>query len=217
MASWDELVNEQVDNMIVAMKFNIWAKRYDADTVEELDEIWTPEDGLMIPTGYDPLGLIAPNTGNFTREQNWTPLESHGRREPSRRINTQDIDGLEVTAQETSRLVLELFNDMDLSGVEPSASGTVKFKKAQTPMGGLWHIIGVAKDGDGPTAKYVVRQFPRAQVTEMGNREMSQEQEIRYPLTFTAYTDPNLGTSAIDLIGGPGWDPERAGFGPAGV
>ena len=203
-------------NIRRALRFNLYAKKFDHETVDEISQIWTKEDGLVVPADYESVGRTTKGDTSWSREQNWSDVESHGYGEPSRRDNTQDVEGLSFTAQESNRLVLELYRDADLSGITPDADGNLVFKKGSRPAGLRWHVLAIAQDGDGPDAIYIARWMPEAQVTEMSEQPWSEEDAITYPMSMTAYTNASVGSSIVELWGGPGLDHEAMGF-PAPV
>lgn len=212
MASFTELKNGNDANIFKALDFALFAKPYDADNLDEIEQIWTESDGLLVPPDYDSIGYTTKTDTSWTRDQNWVETESHGESEPTRRDNTRDVEGLSFTAQESNAVVLALFKDMHLDGITADADGNIRIKKGTRPAGRHWHILGIAKDGDGPDAIYVARWLPRAQVTEMGEQQWSEENELTYPMTITAKTDRTVGSSMVELWGGPGFDAEARGF-----
>lgn len=212
MASFTELKSGNDANIFKALDFALFVKPYEKIT-DEIESIWSTADGLMVPPDYEPLGYTTKGDTSWSRDQNWSEVESHGESEPTRRDNTRDVEGLSLTAQETNAVVLALYKDMNLDGITPDTDGGIRIKKGSRPAGRHWHVLGVAKDGDGPNAVYVARWLPRAQVTEMGAQNWSEDSELQYPMTLTAKTDPDVGSSMVELYGGPGWDAAARGFG----
>lgn len=212
MVSFNEVKGHDGSNVRKILELALFAKPFSEDGLEEITQIWTESDGLLVPPDYEPIGHTTKGDTSWSREQNWVDTESHGYGEPIRRDNTQDIEGLSFVAQETNRLVLELYRDADLSGITPDADGNIVFKKAARPAGRRWHVLAIGKDGDGPDALYIARWLPEAQVTEMAEQAWTEETELNYSISMTAYTNNTVGTSMVELMGGPGLDHEAMGF-----
>lgn len=212
MATFNEVKGHNSSNIRKILEFALFAKPYDADALDDITQIWTEVDGLMVSADYEPIGHTTKGDTSWTRDQDWQDVESHGYGEPTRRDNAQDVEGLSFTAQETNKLVLELYRDADLSGITPDSDGNLVFKKGSRPAGRRWHVLAIGKDGDGPDAIYMAKWLPNAQVTEMGEMPWSEEDEVRYEISMTAFTDSTVGSSMVDLLGGPGLDHEAMGF-----
>ena len=183
----------------------------DADT--EITQVWTKADGLLIPAGYLPVGLVTKDDGaSWSRDQDAADVTSMGYGEPTRRDITSDVTGLGFTMQESKKTSMELYHGLDLSTVTTDADGNFYFDKASLPAQRHYRVLAVGKDGDGPDAVYVLRWLPDAQVTENGEQAWNDGDEVQYPATFTAYTDEKVGTSLREIWGGPGLDHEAMGF-----
>jgi hypothetical protein len=183
----------------------------DADTA--ITQVYTTAGGLVIPAGYLPVGVVTKDDGaNWTRDQESSDVTSYGYAEPTRRDITSDVTGLAFTMQESKRQSMELFHGLDLSAVTTDADGNFFFDKASRPAQRRYRTIALGKDGDGPDAVYVLRWLPNSQVTENGEQAWSEGDEVKYPATLTAYTDPTFGTSFREIWGGPGLDHTAMGF-----
>ena len=217
MATFNEIKGHNSKNIRKILEMAIYVKRYD-DADEEITSIWDGS-GLVLPVGYESVGLTTKSDGaTWTRDQEVSDVTSHGYSEPTRRDILTDQTGLSFTAQETKRTTLELDKGQDLSNITPDANGNVVIDKASRPQPIYWRVLAIGKDGDGPDAVYVVRWLPRAQVTENGEQTWSEENELTFPATFSAYTDEEVGTSLREIWGGPGLDHEDMGFpAPTGV
>jgi hypothetical protein len=183
----------------------------DADVA--IDKIWTAAGGLNVPTGYLPVGMTTKDDGaSWTRDQSSEDVESYGYGEPTRRDITKDVTGLSFTMQESKKLTMELFHSLDLSAITTDADGNFFFDKASRPAQRKYRVLALGKDGDGPDAIYQARWLPNAQITENGEQAWSEGEEIKYPASFTAYTDSKFGTSFREIWGGPGLDHVAMGF-----
>jgi len=183
----------------------------DADVA--IDKVWTTTGGLNVPAGYKPVGLVTKDDGaSWSRDQNSEDVQSLGYAEPTRRDITSDVTGLSFTMQESKKLSMELFHGLDLSAITTDADGNFYFDKASRPATRKYRVLALGKDGDGPDAIYVARWLPNAQITENGEQAWSEGEEVKYPATFTAYTDDKFGTSLREIWGGPGLDHAAMGF-----
>lgn len=198
-------------NILKALDLAIFVKPYEEGD-EEISQVWTETDGLVVPTGYNNVGWTTDGDTSWSRDQNWVDTQSHGASEPTRRDNTRDMEGLTFVGQETNRTMLELYRDADLSGLTPDADGNLRMVKGKRPAGRRYRTLAIGKDGEGPEAIYLMKWLPDSQVTSMSEQAWGSEQEIRYNVSLTAYTDEVFGTSMVEILGGPGLDHERMGF-----
>lgn len=212
MATFTEAKGHNPANIRKILEMAIFVKPHeDADT--DITQIYVAATGLVIPTGYVAVGMTTKEDGaNWTREQESSDTTSHGYAEPTRRDITSDVSGLGFTMQESKRQAMELYHGLDLSAVTTDSEGNFYFDKASRPAQRDYRVLALGKDGDGPDAVYVARWLPKAQVTENAEQAWSEENELNYPATLTAYTDPVVGTSFREIWGGPGLDHEAMGF-----
>lgn len=204
--SFTEVKGHKGSNIRKILEMAIFAKPVE-DADEEITKLWTSIDGLVIPAGYLPVGMVTKDDGaTWSRDQESADVESFGYAEPVRRDITKDVSGLAFTMQESKRLTMELFHGLDLSAITTDADGNFFFDKASRPVQRKWRVLALGKDGDGPDAIYQGRWLPNAQITENGEQAWSEGDEIKYPASFTAYTDETVGTSFRELWGGPGLD-----------
>lgn len=214
--TFKSLKGHQGANERKVLEAAIFVKPWAADDTE-IKTIWTALGGLIVPTGYKPVGHITKSDGvSWSRDQSSSDVESFGYGEPTRRDITKDVVGLAFTMQESKRTAMELFHGLDLSTVLTDTDGNFYFDKASLPVSRKYRVLAVGKDGDGPNAIYMARWLPNAQITEAGEQTWQDEAELNYPATFTAYTDDVFGTSMREIWGGPGVDHVKMGF-PAKV
>ena len=216
--TFNEVKGHKGSNIRKVLEMAIFVKpEEDSDT--EITQVWTAASGLVVPTGYMPVGLVTKDDGaKWSREQDMAEVESMGYSEPTRRDILKDVSGLSFTMQESKRTSMELFHGLDLSTVTTDADGNFFFDKASRPVSRKWRVLALGKDGDGPDAIYVARWLPRAQVTENGEQAWTEGDEVKYPASFSSYTDEKFGTSFREIWGGPGLDHTGMGFPvPAGA
>ena len=159
-----------------------------------------------LPTGYADIGYVTKDDGySFGNEWEMSEITSHGVSDPTRRDIMSTTTTVAVTAQETKRVVQEMFHAVDLSGVVPAASGEIAFNKPLAPTTRYYRVFFLGRDGIGDGAIYMGMVYPRAMVSETGEQTGSDESEFGYPLTLTATPDSTVGYSVRFLFGGPGW------------
>jgi hypothetical protein len=188
-----------------------------ADSDPEVETLWNGT-GLVVPSGYLPVGMITKDDGiTFGRDQDTSETMAHGEAEPVRRDITSDTASLSFTMIESRRQAMEVYHGQDLSGITTDSSGNFYFDKASRPQHRYYRVLAIAKDGDGLEASYWARWYPRAQVSENAEQAWTEGEEVRYPATLSAYRDVEVGTSMRELWGGPGLDHAAMGFpAPAG-
>jgi hypothetical protein len=141
----------------------------------------------------------------WSRETEMSEVTSHGSTEPTRRDITSDVTGLQMTAQETSKTVLEISHNIDLSGVTPAATtGEIGYNRSIAPVTRYRRLISIGVDGAGADAFYIINILPRAMISEFGESTWSDEDELTYPMTWSATPDPILGYSFRQVLAGPG-------------
>lgn len=197
-------------NIRKILEFAVFVKHHE-DSDEEITKIWKA-DGLVIPAGYQSLGVIKKDGETWTRDQSTSDVTSHGYTEPTRRDITSDVTGLQLTAQESKLQTIELYNGVDLSEMTTDADGNFAWDRPSRPSARDLRVLAVGKDGEGPDAVYLARWLPRAQVTGMGQQSWNEDTEVEYPLTLTAYVDSEFGTSFREIWGGPGLDHTAMGL-----
>lgn len=163
-----------------------------------------------LPLGYRAIGYVTKDDGySWSRDTDMSEVTSHGSVEPTRRDITQDVTGLEMTAQETSRLTLELSNNVDLSAAT-IVGGELSYTRAVSPSTRYWRLVAIGVDSDGPDAFYVINVLPRAMISEYAESTWSDEDELSYGLTWSATVDQDAGYSFRQVLAGPGFA-SRAG------
>ncbi|WXW93149.1 major tail protein [Arthrobacter phage BrayBeast] len=212
MATFTEAKGHTPANIRKILEMAIFVKPVEDDDTA-ITQVYVTATGLTIPTGYLPVGMVTKDDGaTWTRDQESSDVTSYGYAEPVRRDIVSDVTGLSFTMQESKKTTMELFHGLDLSTVTTDSAGNFYFDKASRPAQRKYRVLALGKDGDGPDAIYVARWLPNAQITENGEQAWSEGDEVKYPATFTAYTDSTFGTSFREIWGGPGLDHAAMGF-----
>ncbi|QIG57682.1 major tail protein [Arthrobacter phage Shoya] len=212
MATFTEAKGHTPSNIRKILEMAIFVKPAEDDDTA-ITQVYVTATGLTIPTGYLPVGMVTKDDGaTWTRDQESSDVTSYGYAEPVRRDIVSDVTGLSFTMQESKKTTMELFHGLDLSTVTTDSAGNFFFDKASRPAQRKYRVLALGKDGDGPDAVYVARWLTNAQITENGEQAWSEGDEVKYPATFTAYTDSTFGTSFREIWGGPGLDHAAMGF-----
>lgn len=164
-------------------------------------------DLTALPTNYVDVGLVTKDDGySLGRENEMSETTSHGFVDPTRRDILRVTNTMGFTAQETSKQNLEMYRNVDLSAVTPTAStGEVAFPEPLAPTTRYYRALLIGRDGIGTGAIYIAQCFARAMISEFGEQAWNDENELVYPFTLTATPDTTAGYSVKHFFGGPGW------------
>lgn len=181
------------------------AQAIEAITVDDPGNPGTPIL-ITLPSGWTSLGHHTEDDGiNWTRDVSSEDVRSHGSSEPTRRDIVSDVSGLTVLAQESKEKTMELFHNMDLSGVVADATTSeVGFNRPTVPATRYYQLLALASDGAGADIIYFARFCPRVAVTDFAEQPWTKADAVRWPLTFTAFVDSTLGYSMREMWGGQG-------------
>lgn len=175
----------------------------------EVPDKFVDADGGLIDLkalGYQKLGWLTKGDGiNFSRDVEQQETESFGALEPTRIDFTKDVTSAAFRCQETNKQVLEMYYNLDLSGVTADANNEFSFENEAQPSTIYRRMIYIAKDGNGEDAKYIIKTMPKAIVSEVQEQAWSSESELSYGLTVKATSDDELGFSVRHSFGGPGF------------
>jgi hypothetical protein len=175
----------------------------------EVPDKFVDVDGGLIDLkalGYQKLGWLTKGDGiNFSRDVEQQETESFGALEPTRIDFTKDVTSAAFRCQETNKQVLEMYYNLDLSGVTADANNEFSFENEAQPSTIYRRMIYIAKDGNGEDAKYIIKTMPKAIVSEVQEQAWSSESELSYGLTVKATSDDDLGFSVRHSFGGPGF------------
>lgn len=205
--TYDQLKLKQSELIRKALEGSIFL----ADESAELPTALTAgEDAalLPLPSGYTDLGWVDKSDGaTWTRSTDTSDVESWGAVEPTRTDITKETTGLKLTAQETKRATLELYESVDLSTVVPDpTTGEVTFDRPSRPTLRYYRVFGLFVDGAGADTIYVGKLLPRANVTDKDEQKWSGDDDpVSYGITLNANYDATAKTSIRYFYGGPGW------------
>lgn len=167
----------------------------------------TSADLTALPVGWTDIGLVTKDDAyTWSRSVDMAETRSHGYLDPTRRDITGNVSSLAFTAQETKLKTLEVYHNIDLTGVTAAATtGEFTFNDPLQAATRYHRLIAIGRDGVGTSAIYIIRVMPRAMLSEPGEQTWSDENELVYPMTMTATPDSALGYSIRYVFAGPGW------------
>ena len=219
MATLAELKNDFHDSQFVR-KFLDGVAIIAPYSAPPIDDFIDTDGSLKRPAeGYSGLGIVEKDSGyEFGSDADQEEVEGHGYSSPVRIDVVKATKTVEMTCLETRRSVLEQYYGMDLSQVRPSEKGTVEFAEPELPSRPFCRLAIIGQDGVGEDTYWYIKFMPRAQVTEVDSHAWNKD-AAAYPMTFTAFTDPDLGYSVKHILAGPGMKKaaQAMGFHPAGA
>ena len=161
---------------------------------------------LTALTEWDQLGWVSKNDGvTFASDVQSEDVESWGAPEPTRTDIIRDVTSAQFTCQETNRIVLEMFHNVDLSGIVPAPNtGEVSFASATEPQTTYRRMLFLSKDGSPGKEFYIAKIMPRASVNAKADQQWGGS-ELNYGMTISAKVDDDLGYSVRHIFAGAGW------------
>lgn len=207
MASIEDLQDQKAELIRKALSGSVFIAPIGTTLPTSLTTGATPAL-TALPAAWKDLGYLSKDDGaTWSRETELSEVTSWGALESTRSDINSDVVNLAVTAQETKLLTLELYENVDLSGVTPAATtGEIAFSKPTRPATRYHRLMAICQDGEGADAIYIGKLCPRAQVVEVGDQTWTDgDDPITYPMTFSAKTDSTAGYSLRYFFGGPGW------------
>lgn len=156
---------------------------------------------------YEQLGWVSKNDGfTFSADTETEEVESFGSVEPTRMDIIRDVTTAQFTPQETNRIVLEMYYNVDLSALEPDENtGEIGFNQSVEPTTNYRRMIFLSKDGKAGNEIYMAKIMPRATVTAKADQQHGGGTELTYGMTVTAKVDDELGYSVRNVFAGRGW------------
>jgi hypothetical protein len=162
---------------------------------------------LVIPTGYVSLGKLTSDGAERSTEQEISSLRGWGDTADARRDIDSETNSVNITAMETKKKVIELYENVDLTGLVPDTNGEISFDKPATPISRDWRFLCLAKDINKANGLeiYCGVHFLRTNFNQNGSQNLQPgDKALQYPLTANALHDPEAGTAVRIFWAGPG-------------
>lgn len=162
---------------------------------------------LTALTGFTSVGHISrENAPTFTPETELAEVESWGLLEAARTDIISRNTTISWTGQETHKLNLELYHNVDLSAVTGDATtGELGFADPTSPSITYHRAIFVSVDGAGTDQIFIIKVVPKFTVTEVAEQTWNQDSVLEYAITGRAMVDEDLGYAVKTVFAGPGW------------
>lgn len=175
---------------------------------DALTTISTTGGELSIPAGYVSLGKMSADGADRQLSQDIADILGWGDSAPARRDVDKEGHELTVTAIETKKKVLELWNGVDLSSVVADANDEVTFDRPLNPTLTDYRTLLLTKDVNKSNGLevYFGIHFPRANFTVNGNQSLQATgaKALDYSMKVTALSDSTAGTAVRTFWAGPG-------------
>lgn len=171
---------------------------------------------------WDQLGWVSKSDGVvFSSDVETSDVESWGALEPTRSDITKDVTSAQFTCQETNKIVLEMFYNVDLSAtLGDHDTGEIGFNQSIEPTTTYRRMLFLSKDGSGPKEVFIAKLMPRANVSAKSDQNWNSEDPLVHGMTITAKVDDELGYAVRHMFGGAGWKAQLVKMGftlaPAG-
>jgi hypothetical protein len=172
-----------------------------------LETISGADSALVIPTGYVSLGKLTSDGAERSTEQEVSSLRGWGDSADARRDIDGETNSVNITAMETKKRVIELYENVDLTGLVPDANGEISFDKPATPISRDWRFLCLAKDINKANGLevYCGIHFLKTNFSQNGSQNLQPgDNALQYPLTANALHDPAAGTAVRIFWAGPG-------------
>lgn len=162
---------------------------------------------LTALTGFKSVGHISrENAPTFTPETELAEVESWGLLEAARTDIISRNTTISWTGQETHKLNLELYHNVDLSAVTGDATtGELGFADPTAPSITYHRAIFISVDGAGTDQIFIIKVVPKFTVTEVAEQTWNQDSVLEYAITGRAMVDEDLGYAVKTVFAGPGW------------
>lgn len=167
-------------------------------TVEllELDE----EDGWV------DMGLIGSDDApTWARDTDSEDLLAIGFRDAVRTDLTSDVTNLTCTFLERKRSVIEVYDNVDMSGVVPNEdTGEIQWIRPQDAPLIERRYAAYGQDGVGADRVWLVKILTAGVIDSVDDQQWGGDGFTVWPVTLKGQVDTELGTSLITYMGGPG-------------
>lgn len=205
MATFDQVAAIQNQLLRKALQGILLVAPY---TTPALETISGTGGVLTIPPAYVSLGKLSTDGAERTTDQQISALRGWGDNADARRDVDSETYTLNVTAMETKKAVIELYESIDLTGVVPDTNGEVTWDKPSTTVTRDWRTLLLVKDVNKANGLdvYCGIHFPKANFSQNGSQTLQGgENAMQSPLTATALMDSGTGTPVRTFWSGPGF------------
>ena len=165
-----------------------------------------------LPTGYVDGGTTTDDGLRFSRSTDLEEITGWQFLEPVRSDLTSDSETAQVDFIETNRQTIELYTGIDTTSLTLT-NGALTIDKPALPQARYLRLLCLAVDNYNGKEFYVARHYPRVRVTSWADQAFAKGGALSWGATLTAYTDPALGVSKRDFLGGPAFGDLKTAMG----
>lgn len=152
--------------------------------------------------GYMDCGTTSDDGVAFSRSTDSDAITGWQFLENVREDLTKDTETAKVTFIETNRQTVELYTGIDTTALKLT-NGALTIDKPALPQARYVRLLCLAVDNFNGKEFYVARHYPRVRVTGWDDQAFAKSGALSWGVTLTAYTDPVVGVSKRDFLGGP--------------
>lgn len=181
----------------------------------EVDQI-LDTDGrsiLPLPEQYWPVGLLTTDGVQQEREADTESVEAHGRLAPVREDFSSDVRTITATAYEIHRRnLVAVAEGVPVENLPQLADGEHEVSYELPPSVAKQYYRALIIDFDGTSTNPIIDAwfYPRISQASFPSMNLSREDAKSYELSFTAFSDDDLGYIAKKFHAGLGFS-SRAG------
>lgn len=156
--------------------------------------------------GWEDMGLIGSDDApTWARDTDTEDLLAIGFRDAVRTDVTSDVTNLTCTFLERKRSVIEVYDNIDMSGIVPTAStGEIKWIRPQDAPLIERRFAAYGQDGVGAERVWLVKILTAGVIDSVDDQQWGGDGFTTFPVTLKGQVDTELGTSLITYMGGPG-------------
>lgn len=173
-----------------------------------IESVHDPLTGVLeLPDDGTPIGLLDDQqAARLANTININDIRSHGEGGPTRQIPSERDINIGITPQETNRANLENWWGVDLSSVEPDASGAITFGVDSMPDVFLKRTVVYAKDTYQGLPWCMAFIGNRTNISARNEQSHNDDTVPGYPYTINFQGEDELqGQPLIVDIFGAGW------------
>lgn len=162
---------------------------------------------INLPTGVKSVGWLTSDGATEGNESETAAITGWGSATALRTDLTEVSATLGVAFLEDNRLTREVYDSVDLSGVEADpTTGEVQYDLEAQPDIKYWRGVVISVDGTGPTRRYWGTVYHKLNVTERTEfTSANGDEAATRGVTLTASPDDETGTLGYRFEFGPGF------------
>lgn len=174
---------------------------YAADVASAPELIELDEDD-----GWADMGLIGSDDApTWERDQETVDLLAIGFRDAVRSDVTSDVSNLTATFLEWKRPVLEVYENLDMTGIVPDpVTRELRWARPQDAPLIERRYAAIGQDGIGADRVWISRWLTAGVLDSVDSQTWGGEEFTTFPVTLKGNVDTDIGSSMITMIGGPG-------------